>query len=130
MILLLAVNYSKFFGPVTNQGVCLCCWAITATEVVESMLRRKNRNWKLSIQNLIDCSKLDYGCNGGWAANAYSYIKSEGISNGSTYTYVGATQSCQRVGEKFKPITKIENFCSIALNGNEDTLKKILVRYG
>lgn len=125
-----AVNYTNFFGPVVNQGVCLSCWAITATEITEAMLRRKGRDWSLSSQNLVDCSQLDYGCNGGWAANAYSYIKTDGISNGSTYVYVGVKQSCKRVDPKFKPIAKIEDYCSVTLNGNEDILKKIVARYG
>lgn len=126
-----AVNYTKFFGPVVNQGVCLSCWAITATEVVESSLRRKKRVWSLSSQNLVDCSKLDYGCNGGWAANAYAYIKSEGLSNGSTYVYSGARQACKRGESKlFAPIARIPDYCSISLNGDEEALKRIVAHYG
>lgn len=125
------MNYTRFFSPdVKDQGVCLSCWAITTVEIIESLLKRKGRDWRLSVQNLVDCSVLNYGCNGGWASFAYMYVRDEGVSNGSSYVYVGAKQECKRVGKQFPAIAKVIDFCEIKVNGKEEILKKILAKYG
>lgn len=126
------MNLTRFFqSPVKEQGGCLSCWAITTIDIIESILYRKGRgDYRLSIQNLVDCDTKNYGCNGGWAAFSFAYARDEGVSNGSTYLYIGAKQNCQRIGNKFPPIAKIKNFCEIKVNGKEDLMKKIVAKYG
>ena len=91
---------------------------------------KKNKTWSFSEQNLVDCSTRDYGCAGGWPTNAFYYIRDQGISNGSSYTYKGVKQPCMRNNTKFKSILKIPNVCEVSLNGKEDFLKKIVGKYG
>lgn len=127
---LLLVNYTSYFPPVKNQGSCLSCWAFAAVSVVEYYMWKKNKKWSFSEQNLVDCSVRDYGCSGGWPTNALQYIRDEGISNGTTYTYKGMKQTCLRNKTNFKSILKIPNVCEVMLNGCEESLKKIIARNG
>lgn len=42
----------------------------------------------LSEQNLVDCSRENFGCNGGWPHRAYSYIQlNGGIDTEDSYQY-------------------------------------------
>lgn len=104
--------------------------AFAAVSVVEYNMRKRGKKWTLSEQNLVDCSKLDSGCSGGWPTNAFYYIRDEGISNGSKYAYTGAIQKCQRNGTKFPSVLKVPNVCEEFLNGKEEKLKRILAASG
>jgi hypothetical protein len=126
------VNFTRFFPlPVKEQGTCLSCWAITTIDIIESILYRRGRgNYRLSVQNLVDCDKKNNGCNGGWAGFAFAYARDEGLSNGTRYKYTGVKSECKRVGKKFPSIVKIKDYCEINVRGKEDLLKKIIARYG
>jgi len=44
--------------------------------------------YKLSEQQIVDCSRYDEGCNGGWPANSYIYFKYYiGIVESINYPY-------------------------------------------
>lgn len=91
---------------------------------------KQGKPWNLSEQNLVDCSRLDYGCAGGWPTNAFNYIREEGISSGKIYTYKSVRQECQRNKTQYPSILKIPNVCEVFLNGREEILQRILVQYG
>lgn len=93
-------------------------------------MRKRGKNWQLSEQNLVDCSKLDFGCLGGWPTNAFYYVRDHGISNGSKYLYKGLKQECQRNGTRFPSVLKVPNVCEVYVNGREDHLKSIIANNG
>ncbi|XP_058122492.1 procathepsin L-like [Anopheles ziemanni] len=67
---------------VKNQGQCGSCWAFSATGALESQwFLRRGKLVGLSEQNLMDCSKKDFGCGGGVPSRAYEYIKAAGGIN-------------------------------------------------
>ena len=98
-------------GPVKNQGVCGSCWAFTANTVLEGTISKKKSVVKgefvppihISEQMLIDCTldeqdTYDFGqnyqmggCQGGWMAYAWWFMRDEGAILEEDYPNVSQT---------------------------------------
>ena len=63
-----------------DQGDCGSCWDFAAIGALESIIQIRegcpNLNLDLSEQYVLSCLHAAGSCNGGWAYNAYKYIKS------------------------------------------------------
>ena len=60
---------------VHTQGDCGACWAITATETIESAYYIKTGNLvDLAETEVIACDDSCQLCNGGWPQNGYEYV--------------------------------------------------------
>lgn len=107
---------------------------------VESQLYIKKglRPISLSAQNLIDCSsehatllaKQQYkntGCDGGWAEEAFQYIKDHGIDPEVIYPFDGDDFTCKHYNQKSK--IKIRDYKQIPI-GNERKLREVLAYIG
>merc|ERR1711920_644861 len=82
--------------PVKNQGQCGSCWAFSTTGSTEGAWKiAGNALPVLSEQQLVDCDKVDSGCNGGLMDNGFNYLKSHGSCSESSYSYTGSDGSCQ-----------------------------------
>lgn len=49
---------------VQNQGRCGSCFAFAAVGTVEGVALKKGIKTKFSVQQIVDCDQLDYGCDG------------------------------------------------------------------
>ncbi|XP_023011930.1 cathepsin O isoform X2 [Leptinotarsa decemlineata] len=66
---------------IQSQGTCGACWAFSVIGVVESMIALKTGKLeKLSVQQMIDCSMYNDGCDGGDICSLLKWIKTESVS--------------------------------------------------
>jgi len=103
--------------PVKDQGYCGSCWAFSATEQIESdTMRTLGKTYVLSPEQLVQCSKTDFGCNGGWTEHAYNYVKKAGgIELDSAYPYTsyqGVTGTCQVDSKQF--VVTVNSYTTVA----------------
>jgi C1A family cysteine protease len=84
-------------SAVKNQGQCGSCWAFSATENIESVVKiGKGTMPILAPQQMVDCDKGCYGCGGGWPYKAMTYIVSAGGQDSeSTYPYTARNGQCK-----------------------------------
>ena len=84
--------------PVRNQGSCGSCWAFSTIGSLEGLAAiEKGTLLSLSVQQLVDCAKKEYGnegCNGGDMDSAMWYVIDNGITSEARYPYKGKDQPC------------------------------------
>jgi len=77
---------------VKDQGQCGSCWSFSTTGAMEGAHFIQNGELlSFSEQQLVDCSGLNLGCNGGNPLWAYRYLKSHYAELESAYPYVSGT---------------------------------------
>jgi len=112
--------------PVKNQGQCGSCWAFSTTGSVEgAMFLSTGKLQSFSEQQLVDCDKVDQGCNGGLMDNAFKYIETNPLELESNYPYTGRDGSCSYT--KSKGVAKVAGFKDVAA-GSASQLKAAIAK--
>lgn len=139
------VDWRKVPGRVSrvkNQGSCGSCWTFASTGALEGQEKKQYRFFRnrtmsgdddsglveLSEQNLVDCVKKDYGCNGGIMADAFEFIHAEGgIDDELSYPYEGRTRKCRFKANK---VAMSDSGFVILPQGDEQKLKEVVAKFG
>ena len=82
--------------PVKDQKSCGSCWAFSAVSALEAFMKINGHNVdRLSEQELVDCSKENFGCNGGLMDLAFDYInENNGLHSNEDYPYTAEDGEC------------------------------------
>ena len=108
-------------SSVKNQGECGSCWAFSSVGAVESVWAIKNNIlYNLSQQELIDCSFLNHGCQGGSMDLAFLFIQNQGLCTNLSYPYQGIKDKCNKTN--CESMVRIKNHSDVPKN-NESQLK-------
>ncbi|CAH2252986.1 jg13535 [Pararge aegeria aegeria] len=113
---------------VKNQGSCGSCWAFSVTGNIEGQWKMQSGNLvSLSEQELVDCDKLDEGCNGGLPDNAYRAIEQlGGLETENDYPYEGENDKCAYN----KTLSRVQISGAVNISSNETDMAKWLVKNG
>lgn len=86
-------------NAVKNQAQCGSCWAFSATCAAEGAhFIKTGELLSLSEQELVSCSLIDMGCNGGLQSRAFLYLEHHEQELESDYPYTsgsGTSGSCK-----------------------------------
>ena len=113
-------------SSVKNQEKCGGCWAFSSTGAVESAYAIKNNIlYNLSQQELLDCSYLNHGCNGGAMDLAFQFIMNNGLCTNLSYPYEAERGLCQKID--CESVVQISNYSDVTQN-NETALAQAVLK--
>ncbi|SOV19651.1 cysteine proteinase falcipain 1 [Plasmodium sp. gorilla clade G2] len=71
-----------------DQGLCGSCWAFASVGNIESVFAKKNKSiLSFSEQEVVDCSKDNFGCDGGHPFYSFLYVLENQLCLGDEYKY-------------------------------------------
>jgi len=81
-------EWPNCIGTIRDQGQCGSCWAFASTEVLaDRFCISEGVSVVLSPQWLVSCDTSNMGCNGGTAADTWSYLINTGVPEDSCAPY-------------------------------------------
>jgi len=109
---------------VKDQGQCGSCWAFSTTGAVEGARYIAGLGLQsFSEQQLVDCSKRNYGCGGGWPYVAMNYVVSSPLEYEGDYAYKAVDESCFYNAAKGVARLSGQGYANVASN-NADALSQ------
>ena len=79
-----------------------------------------------SEQQLVDCSKSNAGCNGGWMDTAFQYIETSPLMLEADYPYTARDGTCKY--DTSKGVGKVKSFKDVSPDGSGKGLQAALQR--
>jgi cathepsin B len=81
--------------PAVSQGNCSSSYAVaTLSMVSDRICTQSNRTVQLAAQEILDCDRNNYGCEGGYATRALNWGKRKGFIPEACYPFNGTKQEC------------------------------------
>lgn len=119
-------------GPVQNQEACGSCWAFSVVGAVQSVHAMGGGPLQpLSVQQVVDCSYQDAGCNGGSPSRTLHWLQQKQVKlvSKAEYPYKAKTGICHF----FPPsdgVVAIRNFTTLDFSGQEQAMMAQLLHRG
>nr|KAG5711673.1 hypothetical protein BaRGS_016855 [Batillaria attramentaria] len=100
-------------------------------ETIESAYAIKHNTSapSLAVQELIDCSKKNYGCKGGDICLALNWVKGHGITYEKYYPLLDKDEDCKPI-PPMADVVQISDFSCPSYVGKEDGILNILANHG
>jgi C1A family cysteine protease len=112
--------------PVKDQGQCGSCWAFSTTGGMEGAHFVATGNLvSLSESNLVDCSWLNNGCNGGLMDMAFKYAEKHPLETEADYPYKPKSGLFACKYKKDKGVVKVSTYKDVK-KGSAEQLKAAL----
>ena len=110
-----------------DLATCSASWAHAALDAIEGDIYLKTGKMEqLSVQQVLDCDHLSWGCHGGLYTNAFEYALETPLMTEKDYPYTGKPQKCAY--DKTKGKARVTNFINV-LPHDADQLK-VAVKLG
>ncbi|XP_039606229.1 cathepsin O [Polypterus senegalus] len=117
--------------PVRSQQTCGGCWAFSVVEGIETAYAVKgNPLVKLSVQQVIDCSYRNQGCNGGSTISALYWLNQTHVKlvKESEYPFKAVTGTCHFPPSSFG--VSIKGYVAYDFSDREDVMMEKLIEFG
>ncbi len=83
-------------NAIKDQGQCGSCWAFSSAASMEGSHKIASGSLlSFSEQQLVDCSNLNLGCNGGNCSLAFKYWINNFVMSEASYKYTAANGTCK-----------------------------------
>ncbi|XP_035524926.1 cathepsin O isoform X2 [Morone saxatilis] len=119
-------------APVQNQQACGSCWAFSVVGAVQSVHAIDGSQLvELSVQQVVDCSFQNEGCNGGSPVQALKWLKQSKMKlvPQSEYPYKAKTGICHFFSQSHG-VVAVKNFTAYDFSGQEEAMMGHLVEHG
>jgi cathepsin B len=80
-------DHADCLHAIRDQARCGSCWAFGATEALSDRFCKAGVDVILSPEDLVECEKDQYACNGGYLNLAWSYMEKTGVVTDECYAY-------------------------------------------
>merc|ERR1711998_793748 len=126
-----SMDWRSKLPPVKNQAQCGSCWAFSAVGAMEGAHAIATGSVvSLSEEQLVQCSKVNSGCNGGLMDYAFQYAESTPMVTEDAYPYTsgsGTTGSCNKGMEEGGAIT-VSGFTDVPADRTGAALKAAVAK--
>nr|BAK55649.1 cathepsin O [Oplegnathus fasciatus] len=119
-------------APVQNQQACGSCWAFSVVGAMQSVHAIGGSPLaQLSVQQVLDCSFQNHGCNGGSPFRALTWLKQTRVKlvPQSEYSYKAETGICHFFSQSHAGVA-VKNFTAHDFSGQEEAMMGQLVEHG
>jgi KDEL-tailed cysteine endopeptidase len=105
-------------NSIKDQGQCGSCYAFSAVQAIESAWAIKTgKLFSLAEQEIVDCDKVDSGCNGGLMDNVFNWvIQNGGLVQTSDYNYHAIESNCKV--DKKKAVVQVKSLVDVPAGNN------------
>jgi C1A family cysteine protease len=105
--------------PVKNQGQCGSCWSFSTTGALEGAhFVKTGQLTSLSEQQLVDCSWLNHGCNGGSMDLAFMYTEKTKLETEANYPYTAKSGLFKCKADKSKEVVGATTYVDVPKNSS------------
>ncbi|XP_072386565.1 cathepsin O-like [Diabrotica undecimpunctata] len=119
-------------SEVQTQGSCGACWAFSVIGIIETMnALKRDKFTKLSVQQMIDCSEFNYGCDGGDICSLLNWLTSFNIKilPEKIYPLTWETENCKLLDDDEDGV-QVEDFGCDSFENEEDIMLYLLANLG